>query len=44
MAPAPSVKASADPDAAAKLKREPFAHPNPNQPVHKNGGGVAHSG
>ena len=28
---------------AAKLKREPFAHPNPQQ-AHKNGGGHAHSG
>lgn len=25
-------------------KREPFAHPNPGQPAHKNGGGLAHSG
>jgi len=28
----------------AGKKREPFAHPNPGQPAHKNGGGHAHSG
>lgn len=31
-----------DPEVPGKLKREPFAHPNPSQPSHKNGG-QAHS-
>ena len=28
----------------AGKKREPFAHPSPGHPAHKNGGGLTHSG
>jgi cytoskeletal protein CcmA (bactofilin family) len=43
-APTPTLKPAVEPDTPAKLKREPFAHPSPGQPAHKNGGGHAHSG
>jgi cytoskeletal protein CcmA (bactofilin family) len=41
--PTPSPRPAVAVEEAGK-KREPFAHPNPGQPAHKNGGGHAHSG
>jgi cytoskeletal protein CcmA (bactofilin family) len=38
IAAAPALKTAVDIEVPGKVKREPFAHPSPGQPSHKNGG------